>query len=743
MKGFKFKNRIVTDYVSALLLLFIVLFIVSVCFLGYSVRFSNAQNERNSLLQLKRTQEQVDRSLLFLSKTAMRIAQNNRLLELEGYDSKNSTDVYGAATLARDLMKELNGYDFCEGFYVYIRAADVILYNGYVYAPQDFFQFYVNDGQYETWKRKLSEVYNDACYADYAALNQTTVNGTFEYRLSYPFGGESRGTIVFIVSKGIFVQNNVSAEKQKNAVCMYAFNQKQELVYQTADESAEVLQSYLTMPDGYSYTKGLHKVMVCRTTSERGNIRYFYVDKGSRALSTARRISLFLFLYVVLGLCGGSIYIYLVTQKVVQRSKRMYAFLNNEATADTTLDWNMVMDGLEDLSRQNSRLDRLMSVKNDMDINRHFINLLHDYSEYAEQSKRALEELGVRLDVSDYMLVLGTIHISQEEKPDLVKYAMQNILKDLMGSRVQWYFIDYNWNRVMFLITGNFHEDFQRDTIEIFGMLAEFIRSILDIGVHFDFGTVCHSIEEIRLTVRQMLDYYEYDAYAESSEHTERDNQPGGVLQYGYLQAQENELVSLVLAGSQEEAVEYLQKLFAVHKNAGSSAMRILIFNLLGTLFKCAEKICGIDAMQEMDLSVILYSQDVQEVEAAVTDHFKRLSERVSHTEERRHLKALGLKLMQYVDVNFHNPDLSLKTLSAEFGITVSYASKIFKEQIGSNFSDYLTAKRIEKAKQLLESTDLSITEIAQKTGYVDSSTFIKNFKKVTRVTPGTYRGKR
>lgn len=145
--------------------------------------------------------------------------------------------------------------------------------------------------------------------------------------------------------------------------------------------------------------------------------------------------------------------------------------------------------------------------------------------------------------------------------------------------------------------------------------------------------------------------------------------------------------------------------------------------------------------MKELDLSVILYSQDAEEVKAAILNSFCFLSERVRHAGENRHIKALGMKLMQYVDINFHNQDLSLKTFSSEFGITVSYASKIFKEQIGSNFSDYLTEKRIEKAKQLLKETDLSVSEIAQRTGYVDSSTFIKNFKKVTRLTPGAYRG--
>ena len=253
----------------------------------------------------------------------------------------------------------------------------------------------------------------------------------------------------------------------------------------------------------------------------------------------------------------------------------MKEFLQSGATDDSPLDWNKIIGSLEELSHKNSRLDRLLSVKNDMDINRHFINLLHDYSEYSEQSKKALQELGVDFDAPDYMLVIGDLGISKEEKPELVKYAIQNVLKDLMGDRVQWYFIDYNWNRVLFLLIGSFNESFQAYIREVFDMLAEFIRSILNIEVHFDFGAVCHSIDGIRLTVRRMLDYY-YGKVSVKGAQTS-----GGIFQYAYLQSQENELVGLILGGTWDETERFLQQLFTQHQKAGSGALRVLFFNLL------------------------------------------------------------------------------------------------------------------------------------------------------------------
>ena len=209
---------------------------------------------------------------------------------------------------------------------------------------------------------------------------------------------------------------------------------------------------------------------------------------------------------------------------------------------------------------------------------------------------------------------------------------------------------------------------------------------------------------------------------------------------YEYLQKEENELISLVMSGLSTETEAFLEKLIKKHENSKPIVLRTLFYHLVGTLFKCAEQLGMGDITNAVEGDIITYSQNPEDIENIIKNLFSRLCESVATTEELGRINALGIKLMNYVDTNFQDPNLSLKTLSGEFGITVSYASKVFKERIGNNFSNYLTDKRIERAKQLLEESKLSISEIAQRTGYIDSSIFIKNFKKVLNMTPGQYR---
>lgn len=84
--------------------------------------------------------------------------------------------------------------------------------------------------------------------------------------------------------------------------------------------------------------------------------------------------------------------------------------------------------------------------------------------------------------------------------------------------------------------------------------------------------------------------------------------------------------------------------------------------------------------------------------------------------------------------------DLSLRTLAQKLNISSSYLSTIFKKETGQTLTDLIAARRVERAKELLQTTRLQIQTIAQHCGIVDVHYFSKIFKKVTGQTPKEYR---
>ena len=94
---------------------------------------------------------------------------------------------------------------------------------------------------------------------------------------------------------------------------------------------------------------------------------------------------------------------------------------------------------------------------------------------------------------------------------------------------------------------------------------------------------------------------------------------------------------------------------------------------------------------------------------------------------------------VEYIKNNFQK-DISLDEVSKTVNISPYYFSKIFKEGTGKNFIEYLTDIRIEKAKELLSTTEYSMKEICSMCGYSDPNYFSRSFKKNVGVTPTEYK---
>ena len=96
-------------------------------------------------------------------------------------------------------------------------------------------------------------------------------------------------------------------------------------------------------------------------------------------------------------------------------------------------------------------------------------------------------------------------------------------------------------------------------------------------------------------------------------------------------------------------------------------------------------------------------------------------------------------KVCDYIDENLAK-DISLEETADFAGVSIFYLSKLFKEEKGETFINFVSDKRLEKARQLLESTDLSIKEITAEVGYNDQNYFSRIFKNKYGLSPKEYR---
>ena len=95
---------------------------------------------------------------------------------------------------------------------------------------------------------------------------------------------------------------------------------------------------------------------------------------------------------------------------------------------------------------------------------------------------------------------------------------------------------------------------------------------------------------------------------------------------------------------------------------------------------------------------------------------------------------------LEYIDRNYDRESLSLSSVAEETDVSANYLSAVFSQNMQKTFIEYVTEKRMEKAKKLLGATDKSSGEIALEVGYKDSHYFSFVFKKTQGLSPREYR---
>ena len=125
--------------------------------------------------------------------------------------------------------------------------------------------------------------------------------------------------------------------------------------------------------------------------------------------------------------------------------------------------------------------------------------------------------------------------------------------------------------------------------------------------------------------------------------------------------------------------------------------------------------------------------QDVlNELDYLVKENCFRASDYVKDSNLQRDMIA-------FVQKNY-GEKVSLSMLAEEFHLSEKYVSWYFKEHFSISFTQYITHLRMTRAKDILLTTEQSITEVALSCGYQSVNLFIRNFKEMYGVTPLKYR---
>lgn len=104
---------------------------------------------------------------------------------------------------------------------------------------------------------------------------------------------------------------------------------------------------------------------------------------------------------------------------------------------------------------------------------------------------------------------------------------------------------------------------------------------------------------------------------------------------------------------------------------------------------------------------------------------------------------AVICRAKSYIQKHYNDEQISLNMVAASVNISPNHFSRIFSQEGGSTFVEYLTEIRMEKAKELLTHSNIKVSDVGYEVGYRDSHYFYYLFKKLQGCTPKDYRAQR
>jgi len=169
----------------------------------------------------------------------------------------------------------------------------------------------------------------------------------------------------------------------------------------------------------------------------------------------------------------------------------------------------------------------------------------------------------------------------------------------------------------------------------------------------------------------------------------------------------------------------------------------LLLNSIVSTLLRAAEKIPNeyeyISGNVREFIGRFTGESDIElqfkELRKYILDFCKRVNE-----SKRSERTGLIKQIIDFIDANYQDCQISLASVASKFNITESYLSRFFKEQTGENFSKYIERLRMEKAHELLNKQNLPVSAVAEKVGYNYPQVFRRVYKRYFGITPSMSR---
>lgn len=554
--------------------------------------------------------------------------------------------------------------------------------------------------------------------------------------------------------KQVFSDNNLGRE---NGYSLIVLDRENRVIYGAEEEGRIVLD---TLNYGDKKEELFHNQVVANTyhrksyimaarISEYNGWKYIYVIPNSVMQKTMNRVFMML-AFVVLGMLITGAYLILInTRRLYKPIDDITMLLQSDPEGHSgSFPENDLQGRIKTIMNQNMLNERRLT---EQESGRKELFLRRVYQgEESPVNRELFMAQGIFInsaaDCTFYiMAVKYKEHFNTEEDWQLYMFALNNVLEELIDEkdRVPLVTIGKIIYVMCCLDTESVESaDMRMQTMATMGIQAvqKYMKATINIGISspfFELNQILGAVEESGKALRDAMrssGTCNFFHYLQEKGDSTNENQ----IRQGRIR-----VMQAVDIGDREkcrrELDDYLYLLQGTKYHVFKLELCKLVSEILAYYSEYALRPDYGKIGDIIDFDITKRVSSIETLRSYLWDY--ALEQLFLNICDRAEQQDVIYQIAEYISGNIEQ-DINLEDCAKHFNYNPNYLSRLFKKNFGKTYTDYVTGLKMERCKDLLIKTDISVNELSERFGYSSPQNFIRVFKKYTLMTPGQFRKK-
>lgn len=734
-------------------------------FISYhiSIDVTESSSIENNLMVLNQSKDILDQRMIEVDRFTRQMATNYDLTNLLNQDlTGESYNVYGLSKTVKDISNYVYTNDFLQDFYIYLKNYDVIISPNSVFFRLEHF-YEVNNYQHlsmDQWKTEILEDYHQRTVlplTPYTSNNRNSSVITYIQSLPLNSNNSPKGVAVITIDHRK-LSDTLSRISSNSGGWAYIADSKGNTIALAGIDESQVNNLNLDI-DKHDSTSFMRDNTLIISTRSDYNGWLYVAGIPNKALMEKANVIKYTTWFVTIGtLCIGLLLCLFLAYKNSAPMNRLIKILNDEQIGNKETDINgkddydFVQGNIACLISNHKLLQEELTKQ---------IPILKDtflkrliYGEF--QSVQTIDAAAAQAEVilnGKYGYV-GIVQIN-----GYGEMGSKEIFNELNATRLiikqtlheidpKLYMTDIGFDKIVIIF--NFTQVPETGVVHINETMEFLIHTMKEnykISFTISFGSLFTNLLDISKSYNDANATREYTYLLNDKSIFWYEDSKKETDMYYYPIDIEIRLLNALKIGEEEESKRILAQIFEQNfqnKDLSVDLAQQLLIELKATVLKSFDTASIFQNTSESEeLKNIVISIQLSDGLDHVIDTMNHVISRycaLMVTKKRKADCDTLQAILDYLEQNYHNPNLTLYIVAEHVGRPEKYISQIFKEQTGEYIAEYIEKIRIKKASELLITTDITIEEISLDVGYNSPHSFRRAFKRVFNVTPNMYR---